>query len=206
MSIQAMAWVLEESEATLAERLVLLAIANHADARGWNAWPAVPQIAREARVDPSTVYRVLELLERSGELVIKRRPGRSNIYGITALMGSQSERGEPVVEGSQIERGGGLRLRGVTPLKLRGDPSYPATTPLSNSDPNRPLTVKEPKTATHAPHTNGKTPPRGDNGFVPPPNFIDDLNELPERQVEPAPDPATRMRAIRTRRNPEIPR
>lgn len=89
MSIQAVAWVLEHSEATLADRLVLIAIANHADGRGWNAWPAVDRIAVEARVDRRTVFRAIETLEAAGELTVKRRPGRPNIYGITALMGWQ---------------------------------------------------------------------------------------------------------------------
>lgn len=102
MSIQAVAWVLENSEATLADRLVLIAIANHADARGWNAWPAVPQIALEARVDRATVFRALTSLEATGEVVIERRAGRSNIYGIAALMGSQSATGR----GSQDATGG----------------------------------------------------------------------------------------------------
>lgn len=96
MSIQAVAWVLEHSEATLADRLVLIAIANHADARGWNAWPAVPQIAKEARVDRATVYRAIDALEDSGELIVERRPGKSNMYGIAALRGSQDATGEGV--------------------------------------------------------------------------------------------------------------
>lgn len=127
MSIQAVAWVLEHSEATLADRLVLIAIANHADARGWNAWPAVPQIAREARCGRATVFRALEALEEAGELVVQRRPGRSNMYGISALMGSQIETGE----GSQIETGGVSSTHQRGP-RLRPKPS---------------VTVKEPSRA-----------------------------------------------------------
>lgn len=125
MSIQAVAWVLEHSDATLAERLVLIAIANHADARGWNAWPAIPMIAREARCGRATVFRAIDSLETSGELVIERRAGRSNMYGIAALMGSQIETGE----GSQIETGGvsSTRQRGPKlrpkPLRTVNEPS-----------------------------------------------------------------------------------
>lgn len=113
MSIQAIAWVLEQSEATLADRLVLLAIANHADGKGWNAYPAVPLIAREARVDERTVYRALEALEKAGELTIKRRPGRPSIYGISALMGCQDVRGggwQDVRGGSHPARAWGGKL------------------------------------------------------------------------------------------------
>lgn len=124
MSIQAVAWVLEHSEATLADRLVLIAIANHADARGWNAWPAVPLIAAEARVDRATVFRSITALEELGEIDVQRRPGRPNRYGITALMGSQDATGE----GSQIATGGvaSTRQRG---RRLRPEPSVTVNEP-----------------------------------------------------------------------------
>lgn len=124
MSIQAVAWVLEHSEATLADRLVLIAIANHADAKGWNAYPAVPLIAREARVDARTVYRAIEALEELGELTVNRRKGRSSIYGISALMGCQDVRGG----GWQDVRGGSHPVRG-TPGKLPPEPSLAVTQP-----------------------------------------------------------------------------
>jgi hypothetical protein len=124
MSIQAIAWVLEQSEATLADRLVLLAIANHADARGWNAYPSVPRIAEEARVAEATVYRSLSTLEQSGELIVHRHPGRSNKYVIAALNPSQIERGNP----SQIERGPLASTR-KTPRKLRPEPSLTVNQP-----------------------------------------------------------------------------
>jgi DNA-binding MarR family transcriptional regulator len=89
VSIQAVAWVLDHSEATLADRLVLIAIANHVDGKGWNAWPAIGRIASEARVDRRTVFRAIETLETAGELTVERRTGRSSIYGITAIMGWQ---------------------------------------------------------------------------------------------------------------------
>ena len=85
MSIQAVAWVLEHSESRQAPRLVLLAIANHADATGRNAWPSVEQIAREARVGRSTVFECLPKLVELGELKITpggRGPRSTNVYQI----------------------------------------------------------------------------------------------------------------------------
>lgn len=79
MSIQALAWVLEHSHAEGTDRLVLLAIANHADSRGANAWPHVDQIAFEARVHRATVFRALTALQALGELeVLKAGGGRGN--------------------------------------------------------------------------------------------------------------------------------
>lgn len=70
MSIQAIAHVLEHSKAQGFTRLVLLAIANHADAYGMNAYPSIGKIAQEARVHRATVYRSLAVLEQSGEIEI----------------------------------------------------------------------------------------------------------------------------------------
>lgn len=84
MSIQAVAWVLEQSEACYSDRLVLIAIANHVGATGW-AWPSIEAIAHEAKVDRSTVFRALDALVDMGELVVRKRPGKSNLYGLAAL-------------------------------------------------------------------------------------------------------------------------
>lgn len=138
MSIQAVAWVLEHSGAALADRLVLIAIANHCDGRGWNAYPAIDLIAQEARVGRSTAIKSVQALELIGELTVERRPGRANIYGIPALMGSRIETPLPVQDldgGVQDldKRGPGSGpkpLRTVTqPSRTRGDLSMPPELP-----------------------------------------------------------------------------
>lgn len=68
MSIQAVSWVLDHSEATGGERLVLIAIANHIDFND----PALPVLARESRLSRSAVIRCIQRLERNGELVVER--------------------------------------------------------------------------------------------------------------------------------------
>lgn len=126
-----MAWVLEHSEAKLADRLVLIAIANHADARGANAWPAVPSIAREARVDRATVFRAIDALEELGELTVHRRTSKPSIYAITALMGSQDATAggsQDATEGVASTRPGGRRLPpepSRTVHEPRGGPDFP---------------------------------------------------------------------------------
>lgn len=129
MSIQAVGWVFDWSEATLADRLVLLAIANHADARGMNAWPSIEKIADEAKVDRATVFRAITALEQLGELTVLRRPGRSSYYGITAFMGSQDATGEGVANcdggvASTHQRGRKLRPK---PLVTVNEPSRART-------------------------------------------------------------------------------
>lgn len=156
MSIQALAWVLEHSEATLADRLVLLAIANHADARGWNAWPAVDSIAREARVHRVTVFRSIEALESAGELTVRRRPGRSNMYGLAAFGGLQDATGG----GLQDATGKGVAdcNPGVASSASRGGKSLPKPS----------VTVNEPSRAralTPTPALPAETRARGAEFF-----------------------------------------
>jgi hypothetical protein len=131
VSIQAVAWVLEHSEAKLADRLVLIAIANHADARGWNAWPSIEKIAEEAGVHDVTVWRSVKALEELAELAVERRPGRPNRYRLPALDPLQSATGE----GLQDARGGPpanrkkpLASRKKPLNRMQGEPSEPSRT------------------------------------------------------------------------------
>lgn len=50
MSVHALSWVLRQSEARGACRLVLISIADHADSQGRNAWPSVDTMRRDARL------------------------------------------------------------------------------------------------------------------------------------------------------------
>lgn len=78
VSIQAIAWVLEHSRARGYDRLVLLAIANHADADGGLAWPSVAKIAGEAATSTRSVYRSLQVLVSLNELEVRSGGGRGN--------------------------------------------------------------------------------------------------------------------------------
>lgn len=69
MSLRAIIAVFERSEARLAHRLVLLALADYAHDDGSNAHPSVKTLARKARVDERTVQRALADLVATGELV-----------------------------------------------------------------------------------------------------------------------------------------
>lgn len=68
MSIQAVSWVLDHSQAQHGERLVLIAIANHYDFND----PALVVIARESRLSRSAVIRAVAKLEKDGELEVDR--------------------------------------------------------------------------------------------------------------------------------------
>jgi hypothetical protein len=142
VSIQAIAWVLEHSESKIADRLVLLAIANHADAHGCSAWPSVDQIAREARVGRSTVFECLARLVDLGELEIDRGgrgPRSTNSYRIQ-MQGSGSQTLEGL-EGSRSQTLEGSRSQ--TPRVQNPDKRVQP----GNHKPS--LTVLEPKPRAH---------------------------------------------------------
>lgn len=91
MSIQAVAWVLQNSKAELADRLVLIAIANHCDAH-WCCYPSVDMIAAEAKVSRATVFRSVKELVRLGELEVApggRGKGQRSTYRVAHYLGSQ---------------------------------------------------------------------------------------------------------------------
>ena len=70
MSVQALAWVFGNQNVTGTDRLVLLALANHAGDRDgvWECWPSVSLIASEAAVHQRTAQDALTRLVASGVL------------------------------------------------------------------------------------------------------------------------------------------
>ena len=94
VSIQAVAWVLEETEVEGLTRLVLLALANHADHVTGECWPTVETVAREARCSRRTVFYALNELVSAGliEKVSGGGRGKSNRYRLRIRNGAMSGR------------------------------------------------------------------------------------------------------------------
>lgn len=82
MSVQALSAVLEESQARLGNRLVLIAIANHANEIGEKSFPNLETLAREANLSVRQVIRCIQELEALGELVVLRVANKPNRYRI----------------------------------------------------------------------------------------------------------------------------
>jgi DNA-binding MarR family transcriptional regulator len=113
MSIQAVSWVLENSTTKKLERLVLIALANHADEYG-ECWPSVERIAKEAGTTPTQARRVLGTLEDGGHIVRSinaapdsrmRSDRRTNLYRLVLSGGTQSD--SPSPERARVERADG---------------------------------------------------------------------------------------------------
>lgn len=98
MSIQAIAWVLENSTAELGARLVLLSIANHADRLGHNAYPSYETIGIEARMDRRNAIAAVQRLERDGHITVRRKASRlgTNVYTILGMASDVSSPPTPV--------------------------------------------------------------------------------------------------------------
>jgi hypothetical protein len=90
MSIQAVAWVLTHSRSRGIDRLVLISIANHADAE-LVAWPSMRTIADEAGVAAGTVSHATRRLVEIGELEIIDRGDsrRSTTYRLVQEMNAR---------------------------------------------------------------------------------------------------------------------
>lgn len=140
MSIQAVAWVLEQSETKGLQRLVMISLANHADENG-ECWPSHQRIAGEAASSVQQIRRVLAALEESG--VIERltnaapdarmRPDRrTNLYRLVGY--GRPQEGHPSPER-------------VAPQRRAGSPSAPERVALEGG-PNHQLEPSvEPKTS-----------------------------------------------------------
>lgn len=87
MSVQALTWVLDHSKAKLADRLVLLSIANHANATGGDAFPSQATIAKEAGITARQVTRCTARLRDLGELDWVKGGSQygTNLYEMVAM-------------------------------------------------------------------------------------------------------------------------
>lgn len=71
-----MSWVWRESKVSIvSELLVLLAIADHADEYGGNAWPSIATIARKCRLSERRIQQIISSLVANGFLEVERQAG-----------------------------------------------------------------------------------------------------------------------------------
>lgn len=111
MSVQAIAWVLEHSQATGATRCVLVSIANHLNPDG-EGWVHVDRVLREANCSEDTYRRAVRWAVEHGELerdvkaggsVKARQAWRPNLFRFPALT-DPTVSGPPQSAGDSPER------------------------------------------------------------------------------------------------------
>ncbi len=81
MSIQAVAWAIEQSEVPPRPALVLIALANHANHIDGRAYLFIETIAKEARCSRRAVFGYIAALERNGYVEIRRTRKKSGRQG-----------------------------------------------------------------------------------------------------------------------------
>lgn len=111
MSLKVITWVLEHSEAKLGQRLVLLALADHACDDGTDAYPSVSTIARKARMSERAVQTSLKALSGSGQVVCMgvSQKGTKN-YTIIGPFNEGGEESAPpklTTQGAKLTTSGG---------------------------------------------------------------------------------------------------
>lgn len=105
MSVKAMSAVWERSRMKGAPLLLLLAIADHANDRGHDAYPSIETLRRKVRMGERSVRRIVRLLEEEGELrtSIGTGPRGTNEYIVVVATG---------VTPVKLAPGDGVRMAG----------------------------------------------------------------------------------------------
>ena len=123
MSIKIMAEVWEHASVSQGTLLVLLALADSADERSRECWPAVSSLAKKARLSERQVQRCIMELVEAQMVVVFQNAGRagSNLFRITVVT---EWRGDKMSGGDAHVTGGVTPMSpgGVTPMSPK--PSY----------------------------------------------------------------------------------
>ena len=89
MSWQATNWVIEHSRHKGSALLVMMCIANCANEDGSDAFPSGDRLARDTRLTRRQVLRIIDKLEQSGEIAVRRSAGRLPNHYAFPLMNSE---------------------------------------------------------------------------------------------------------------------
>ena len=136
MSIQAVAWAIEQQEVTEPEmQLVLICLANYAGANGANAFPALSRLVRDTRLSERTVRRQLRKLEAMSLICkgnqaivaahIQRADRRPTVYDLVLSRG--------VTDAPRSSTGGPPDPNGGSQTTCTGGPGGPQSV---NPDPS----------------------------------------------------------------------
>ena len=102
MSVKVMSWVWDHSRAKGAQRLVLLAVADHANDDGLDAFPSLARLARKTGMTERGVHKAIGALVALGELQVTAGGGRgrSNRYRVLMVDRPQTPNVVPALVGN----------------------------------------------------------------------------------------------------------
>lgn len=112
MSISVMSSVWEISSLGGTELLLLLAVADFANANGV-AFPSVATLAKKIRMSERNTHYLLKKIEQSGELKIERNAGPRgcNLFRVQILQGAEFAPVQPIASGGAMDS-----TKGVQPI------------------------------------------------------------------------------------------
>ena len=134
-----------EVQVTQRDLLVLLALADHADHNGNNAFPSIPLLAWKIGAAENTVRRALRRLEKMGVIEAKPRPGKSTVYSIYPERAPQKPPFKTVDPSHSYGTPSKLEPLPRHEKKKRGTPTTPSA--KSEHEPS----IKEPSTLLERP-------------------------------------------------------
>lgn len=88
MSIQAMNIVWEKSRAKNGDLVVMLALADFANASFW-AWPSIDKLAKKCRVSRRSVTRIIDRCVALGELLVEENSGINGVNKYLILLATK---------------------------------------------------------------------------------------------------------------------
>ncbi len=140
MSVQLMAAVFERGPSNPHLRLLMLAIADHADDEGL-AWPGVERLAAKCAVSARSVQRSLQQLEAAGWLVIEHGKGRgnTNLYRLAVdrlLMPPPQRKGDAHDTHSWVQKGDAGSAKGDVHAIETVTPASPETSVVNLQEPS----------------------------------------------------------------------
>jgi hypothetical protein len=157
LSVKVMTWVWEHSRSKLSARLVLLAIADHANGDGVDAFPSMAQLAHKTGLSERGVQMAVAELVRLGELHVSAGGGRGRTNRYRVLMVNPAEdapfdAGNPEEKTVNSENPAEITVNSVreTPQPATGNPAGSA-----------PGTKREPRATVKNSPTGSSTRTRG---------------------------------------------
>jgi hypothetical protein len=156
VSVKVMTWVWEHSRSKLSARLVLLAIADHANGDGVDAFPSMAQLAHKTGLSERGVQIAVAELVRLGELHVSAGGGRGRTNRYRVLMVNPAEvapfdAGNPEEKTVNSENPAEITVNSAheTPQAATGNPAGSA-----------PGTKREPRATVKNSPTGSSTPAR----------------------------------------------
>lgn len=132
MAINAIEWAFEQDVAIPSAKLVLLSLADHANATGY-CWPSIARLSKRTGLSRATIFRSIETLTGLGLVAQSYTQGKVNKY--TLIL--------PVSLCDQSHDD--------TSITMIPHPSHGETTPVSSCDQTRLMVRPEPSLTTKEP-------------------------------------------------------